>query len=422
MHQISGDNRLPFMKGNMRLFDTFEENGCFEQIVVAPRGSGSVSLFDMARDSKDFEQFISELVADLFDAGFEGNQKRLELLALNAIRNLRKDSPALSSRLASVLTARRSAMTSLRGIELKAAPVDQDSSAPLVRVEKCHSCPKPIFEDTVEEQLQRFLNEWRKKDALLSEGMGPPRSLLLKGPPGTGKTMFAKWLAESLGLSLVTLDLAGAISSFLGKTGMNLRRALDFARANECVLLLDEFDAIAKRRDDSTEVGELKRIVNVLLKELEEWPSHSLLIAATNHPELLDPAISRRFDRVFSTSMPGLDERISILNWSLGRFSHEFDKELLVAVCELLANHSGSALNTLGISVVRRHIVESAPLEAALIAEVHPLLEAESKNKKAVGKVVRRLRKSLGENFTIRDIARLTGLVPSTVHYHLHKS
>lgn len=379
-------------------------------------------MFEMARNRDNFEHFVSDLLLELFDAGFDGNQKRCELLALNAIRNLKVHSPDLSSRLAEVLTLKRSAMSVLRGVEVKAAPVDQDSNAPLVRIEKGHACPKPIFEASAEEQLQRFFKEWESKDALLAEGINPPRSLLLKGPPGTGKTMFARWLAESLDLSLVTLDLAGSISSFLGKTGMNLRRALDFARAHECVLLLDEFDAIAKRRDDASEVGELKRIVNVLLKELEDWPAHSLLIAATNHPELLDPAISRRFDRVFSTSLPGFEERVSILESALGRFATGVDREILSAMCELLSEQSGSAINTLGQSAVRRHIVESAPLEATLIAELSQLSEPRKENKKALGKVVRVLKKSLGKDGSVRKIAKLTGLVPSTVHYHLHKS
>ena len=87
-------------------------------------------------------------------------------------------------------------------------------------------------------------------------------------------------------------------------------------------MLLDEFDAIAKRRDDISEVGNLKRIVNVLLKELETWPSHSVLIAATNHPDLLDQAIRRRFNVVLTLPMPGEDERAKILERAAGRVWH----------------------------------------------------------------------------------------------------
>jgi AAA+ superfamily predicted ATPase len=108
--------------------------------------------------------------------------------------------------------------------------------------------------------------------------------------------MSARWLAAKLNLPLLVLDLATVMSSFLGKTGSNIRSVLEYAMSFPCVLLLDEFDSIAKRRDDDRELGELKRLVTVLLQAIDEWPSTSLLIAATNHGELLDPAIWRRFD------------------------------------------------------------------------------------------------------------------------------
>lgn len=94
------------------------------------------------------------------------------------------------------------------------------------------------------------------------------------------------------------------MSSFLGRTGGNLRSVTDYARGRPSVLLLDEFDAIAKRRDDATEIGELKRLVTVLLQEIETWPADGFLIAASNHPELLDPAVWRRFDTVLEFTLP----------------------------------------------------------------------------------------------------------------------
>jgi SpoVK/Ycf46/Vps4 family AAA+-type ATPase len=103
------------------------------------------------------------------------------------------------------------------------------------------------------------------------------------------------------------------MSSFLGRTGTNIRVVLEYAKRAPCVLLLDEFDAIAKRRDDAAEVGELKRLVTVLLQEVDAWPADGLLIAATNHPELLDPAVWRRFERVVQFPPPSTSEvRIAI--------------------------------------------------------------------------------------------------------------
>ncbi|MBT3107222.1 ATP-binding protein [Streptomyces sp. COG19] len=117
--------------------------------------------------------------------------------------------------------------------------------------------------------------------------------------------MAARWLAYELKLPLLVLDLSSVMSSYLGRTGANIRKVLDYAKSSPSVLLLDELDTVAKRRDDAAEVGELKRLVTVLLQEIDDWPSSSLLLAATNHGELLDPAVWRRFDVVVDFPLPG---------------------------------------------------------------------------------------------------------------------
>ena len=103
------------------------------------------------------------------------------------------------------------------------------------------------------------------------------------------------------------------MSSFLGKTGNNIRSVLNYASSFPCVLLLDEFDAIAKKRDDDSDVGELKRLVTVLLQSIDEWPATSIMIAATNHAELLDPAVWRRFDNIIKFSTPEIGNIRSFL-------------------------------------------------------------------------------------------------------------
>ena len=128
--------------------------------------------------------------------------------------------------------------------------------------------------------------------------------MIFTGPPGVGKTLAARWIAHELQRPLLTLDLSAVMSSFLGRTGANVRHVLDYAKSVRGVLLLDEFDSIAKRRDDSTDVGELKRLVTVLLQEIDDWPATGFLIAATNHAELLDPAVWRRFEMRIEFPMP----------------------------------------------------------------------------------------------------------------------
>jgi SpoVK/Ycf46/Vps4 family AAA+-type ATPase len=277
---------------------------------------------------------------------------------------------------------------------------------------------EPILHASVAADVSRFLRQRTQIERLVQEGIAPPRTLLLKGAPGTGKTMLAQWLARNLGLPFVVLDLATSISSFLGKTGANLRRSLDYARGAPCVILLDEFDAIGKRRDDTTEVGELKRIVNVLLKELEDWPFHSVLIAATNHPELLDPAIHRRFDVVFALPLPGQVEREKILISACGRFADELPAGFISGMANALDGTNGSELTTMTEGVVRQHIIDQIPLTRGFVGVVSQRLAAMPENQ--VGVFARTLRNTT--DLSVRDIADLVGKSSSTVQYHLTKS
>ena len=184
-------------------------------------------------------------------------------------------------------------------------PSDEDTRLPLAAIETDPSLPNaPIWPPEVAAPLHELVEQWRKSDVLRAANLHPARTILLSGPPGTGKTLAARWLACQIDRPLVTLNLASVMNSFLGRTGQNLAQVLEYGRSTECVLLLDEFDALAKRRDDAQDVGELKRVVNVLLQAVDEWPSTSLLVAATNHPELLDRAMFRRFDLVMD--FPGV--------------------------------------------------------------------------------------------------------------------
>ena len=134
-------------------------------------------------------------------------------------------------------------------------------------------------------------------------------SLLMYGPPGTGKSRLARHIAKELGLDLYVARLDGLISSFLGSTSKNIRALFDFAARTPCVLFLDEFDAIAKLRGDSQELGELKRVVNSFIQNLDTLGSHSIVIAATNHQELLDSAVWRRFSYRLALEFPPAELR-----------------------------------------------------------------------------------------------------------------
>jgi ATPase family associated with various cellular activities (AAA) len=282
-------------------------------------------------------------------------------------------------------------------------PVDRETGSALAEIMRVAELPTtaPIFDAGVEAALAGLLSEWRRFDVLHDAGITPPTSCLLYGAPGTGKTALALWIGRQLGLPIVLARLDGLISSFLGTTSRNIGALFAFARRYQCLLLLDEFDAIAKMRDDPHEVGEIKRVVNTLLQNLDQRGSESnLTIAITNHEVLLDPAVWRRFEVQMLVSKPGLAEReaivrryagdvelaagkVAFLAWLTEGQSGAEIEHLVRAVrrTELLAVHEGSgwnlidalgqfiALNSPRFDDVRRHVIGQK--DEGLVSAIH---------------------------------------------------
>ena len=194
-------------------------------------------------------------------------------------------------------------------------PVDRETSAPLIQCLFPEELPEvgPSFDTAVQEASRSILDEWGHLDQLAAAGVNPARTCLIYGPPGAGKTQLGLWIAGQLGLPVVLARLDGLISSYLGTTSKNIGALFNFANRYRCLLLLDEFDAIAKLRDDPHEVGEIKRVVNTLLQNLDARRNEGLTIGITNHQSLLDPAVWRRFDVQLQIPKPSFLARIEIL-------------------------------------------------------------------------------------------------------------
>jgi SpoVK/Ycf46/Vps4 family AAA+-type ATPase len=360
-------------------------------------------------------------VLRLAEAGLSGDPQKMQSVITTAIKNLRKESPELSKALADLIGRHMANPNSLQWSSAGPPPTDAEEGLALVRMFKTDDAAEPILSPMLGEKIRQFLRERKDSSRLFQEGFAPAGSILLIGEPGTGKTMLARWLANELRLPFLVQDLATSISSLLGKTGLNLRRTLDYARSRPCVLLLDEFDAIAKRRDDTSELGELKRIVNVLLKELEEWPVHSVLIAATNHPGLLDPAIARRFHIVLSVNLPAEPQRLEILERAAGRFRSELPPRFLEACAKTLNGKSGSDLEAIMNVAIRKHVVTGEALVVCLAEELASDLK-ESGGLSRIAFLLRELHgKGKQHSFTVRDLADMFGKSPSTIQYHLNK-
>ena len=243
---------------------------------------------------------------NLVHEGLNGYGAHFRARLMRLLPKVRREYPDLGGVLGEAVNAFAPLTKELhRDVLSQELPSDDDTRLSLVAIESSPILPNaPVWPAEVAAPLRELVEQWRQAEALYAADLHPARTVLLSGPPGTGKTLAARWLAREIDLPLVTLNLASVMNSFLGRTGQNLAQVLEYGRGTECILLLDEFDALAKRRDDAQDVGELKRVVNVLLQAVDEWPGTSLLVAATNHPELLDRAMFRRFDLV--VEFPGV--------------------------------------------------------------------------------------------------------------------
>lgn len=278
-------------------------------------------------------------------------------------RRYRQTRPAFAQGIVSAL--RDNPLRSSDSGGVIAHPVDNDSRLPLVREEDpVVLSNKPIFQAEVQASLQQLISEHRSVDKLLQAGLAPTRTALFVGAPGVGKTLAARWIAKELDLPLIVLDLTSVMSSFLGRTGVNVRRVLDYAKSNRSVLLLDELDAVAKRRDDSSEIGELKRLVTVLLQEIDTWPEGSLLLAATNHGELLDPAVWRRFELVVNFPLP--DDEALEAGIKLFLDEPPSDNPVITAVARMYRGDSLSILERDMLRARRIATMSDVSLTAAL--------------------------------------------------------
>ncbi|MCL1914472.1 MAG: ATP-binding protein [Eubacteriaceae bacterium] len=181
----------------------------------------------------------------------------------------------------------------------------------------------------MKQELERIIHEFQNWDVLVSNGVNPTRRVLFYGAPGCGKTLAAQAIASEIGLPMIYVRFDAVISSYLGETATNLRKVFDFARQESYVMFFDEFDAIARSRNDPFEHGEIKRVVNTFLQQLDNFNGKSLVIAATNFEQSLDYAIWRRFDCTLRFEMPSNDEKSKLFSLRLKQFSgadHVFAK------------------------------------------------------------------------------------------------
>lgn len=297
-------------------------------------------------------------------------------------------------------------------------PRDKDSLLELYEI--VHSEIK--FEDVIlpESQrsiLQQVIDEQLHANELLRHNMEPINRILLCGPPGCGKTMTAYAIGRELDLPIAYVRLDGLVSSYLGQTSTNLRKVFDSVRHQRIILFLDEFDAIAKKRDDSNELGELKRVVTTLLQNFDNMPSNVILVAATNHEHLLDPAIWRRFNVTITLELPNEAQRKSLFEKWFAEFNiaQNIDFSVLSKISEGM---NGAQIKELCMASAKIFLLnKQLKTEDVTSLLIQQLTKFSGEGKEAM----RVIADMINRGVSLRQIAKAMGVPHTTLDYQIKK-
>jgi SpoVK/Ycf46/Vps4 family AAA+-type ATPase len=302
-----------------------------------------------------------ELLRKLFQSHNRGNEEDFRAVALEIIaEEQKKSNNQLARDLLRILdNSGHPNLFPKTANNLGVLPKDRERQTLLVDVRH----PDRHFFDIIlkpdsKKVIQRIVDEYGRSELLRTHGLTPKSKLLFCGPPGCGKTLCAEIISQEIGLPILYTRFDAVVSSYLGETAANLRKVFDYASEGRWVVFFDEFDAIGKERDDPHEHGEIKRVVNSFLQLLDSFQAQSLIIAATNHEQLLDPALWRRFDEIVYFPYPSVHEIRMLLGMKLKNFPHKgLD---LKSQAPRMKNMSHADIEKTCIDAIKTCIIEGA--------------------------------------------------------------
>ena len=365
-----------------------------------------------------------EKVVELLEAALAADYTRLRRVGNRIARALAESGDPESAHRLRALLHKREVPLRTSGY-MEAVPIDVKSRQPLVEEQNWPS--GPIFlDEAAHNTFGAFLTDARHAHELNAKGLASNLCMLLSGPPGTGKSLLASHVAAQLDRPFYVARLDSIISSLLGDTAKNIRNVFDFIPRHDAVLLLDEMDAIAKLRDDRYELGELKRVVNTVIQGLDALEETTVVVAATNHPHLLDSAIWRRFPYKIEMQLP--DKAVREDMWKHFLYADgDIDDEACSVLATLSEEFSGADIETIALAL-RRHaalaVIEVDPGAVGLaIIHTRSNKPALPQREPLTTEQKRELARTASEKFHVSgaDIARILGVSRQAVYGYLKK-
>lgn len=306
----------------------------------------------------------ADLLLALVQSGAGGDELafRRAAEALIAEENAKRHG-VLASQLSDALTRRRTVGSAVSPLSRAREPVGL-----FYESEPTRRLMDLVLPTAVRQAVTDVIEEHHRRDLLRSHGVEPRHRILLEGPPGSGKTTLSEAIATEIAVPLLTVRYEALIGSFLGETANRLEVLFSAVRIRPCVLFFDEFDAVAKERGDTHETGEIKRVVSSLLLQVDRLPSHVVVVAATNHAELLDRAVWRRMQIRLSLPNATRDGKMELLRaWSARTQVHFGKSERSIA--DRLRDVSYAELEDFAEDVQRRQILDGYDADIGAITE-----------------------------------------------------
>ncbi|ATG75731.1 AAA family ATPase [Zobellella denitrificans] len=312
----------------------------------------------------------ADTLVALVKAASSGNQQTFRKSTEELIKEeRRKGHRILAERLEKALQASSSQTFLFQSPSQTARQTQTGGAVPkdlVVETTPERSLDSLILADAIRGQLQEVVEEQHRSELLHAHGLSPRHRILLAGPPGNGKTSVAEALAFELMVPLIVVRYESLIGSYLGETSSRLKALLDYARTRRCVLLFDEFETLGKERGDTHETGEIKRVVSSLLLQIDELPDYVVVIAASNHPELLDRAVWRRFQVRMELPLPTRAQLTAFITGISKRSKVDFGLAA-ETVAKRLLGLSFSEVEEFCLGVVRRAVLDQRVDDAKAI-------------------------------------------------------